>query len=257
MILAKFIKTALMSAQSSTNGGVAYLFLGYLLKIIYLIPLLLLWRTLINGGVNAGMSLPQMLTYTYLGAILSEILVVRSPASSWFYEGLFVSLYQRPISVLAHLISQTVGGWIPQMVLFTLPMIIATPLFGVSLTMYSLWFMPSLILCISLGFATDFLFACLTIRMKNASWLVYVIRTAIISLLSGSVIPFSALPWGLGTIFQYLPFGSLAGAPLSIFSGLAEPIQIIVSQVFWNAVLWPFAIIVFEKTQERMVSYGG
>ena len=257
MIFTKYFKTAQMSAQSSTNGGVVYLFLGYLLKIVYLIPLLLLWRTLINDGIDAGMSLTQMLTYTYLGAILSEILVVRTPASSWLYEGLFVSLYQRPINVLSHLISQTVGGWIPQLLLFALPMIIIAPLFGVSLIICSIWFVPSLILCVSLGFAVDFLFACLTIRMKNASWLVYVIRTAIVSLLSGSIIPFSALPWRIGTVFQYLPLGSLAGAPLSIYTGLAEPMSILVAQLFWNAVLWPIAIITFEKTQERMVSYGG
>lgn len=257
MIFAKYFKTALMSAQSSTNGGVVYLFLGYLLKIVYLIPLLLLWRTLINEGVDTSMSLTQMLTYTYLGAILSEILVVHTPASSWLYEGLFVSLYQRPINILSNLISQTIGGWIPQLLLFTLLMIIVAPLFGVSLIISSIWFVPSLILCVSLGFAVDFLFACLTIRMKNASWLVYVIRTAIVSLLSGSVIPFSVLPWGIGTVFQYLPLGSLAGAPLSIYTGLAEPVLILAAQLFWNAVLWPIAIIAFEKAQERMVSYGG
>lgn len=101
MIFAKYFRTARMSAQSSTNGGVIHLFLGYLLKIIYLIPMLLLWRTLIHSGVDAGMSLRQMLAYTYLGAILSEILVVRTPASSWLYEGLFISLYQRPMNVLS------------------------------------------------------------------------------------------------------------------------------------------------------------
>lgn len=257
MMFGKYFKTAQMSAQSSTNGGIVYLFLGYLLKIVYLIPLLLLWRTLIHDGVDAGMSLPQMLTYTYLGAILSEILVVRSPASSWLYEGLFVSLYQRPINILSHLICQTVGGWIPQLLFFTLPMIAFAPLFGVSLSSCSPWFLPSLIVCVSLGFAVDFLFACLTIRMKNASWLVYTIRTAIVSLLSGSVIPFSALPWGIGAVLQYTPLGSLAGAPLSIYTGLAEPIPVLVAQLFWNAVLWPIAILVFEKTQEGMVSYGG
>lgn len=257
MISIKYIKTAQMSAQSSTNGGVIYLFLGYMLKVVYLVPLLLLWRTLITDGVDAGMSLTQMLTYTYLGAIFSEVLVVQSPASSWLYEGIFISLYQRPIGIIPHLISQTVGGWIPQLLLFTFPMIIAAPLFGVSLSICSLWSVLSLILCISLGFAVDFLFACLTVRMKNASWLVYVIRAAIVSLLSGSVIPFSVLPWGIGEVFQYMPLGSLAGAPLSIYTGLAEPITILVTQLFWNMILWPAAIAAFKKTQERMVSYGG
>lgn len=257
MLLIKHIKTVQMCSQSSTNGGILYLFPGFLLRIIYVIPLLLLWRTLMASGVDAGMSLPQMFTYTYVGAILPEILVVRTPASSWLYEGLIISLYQRPIGILSHLAAQTVGGWIPQLLFFTLPMVIAAPLFGVNLAIHSMWFIPSLLLCISLGFAVDFLFACLIIRLKNASWLVYVIRTAIVSLLSGSVIPFAVMPWGLGIIFQFLPLGSLAGAPLSIYTGIAAPMPILVMQLVWNIVLWPASIVAFRKSQERMVSYGG
>lgn len=257
LIQNKYLKTAEMSAKSLTNGGTVYLFTGYLLKIVYLVPLLLLWRTLSKSGVDAGMPLARMLAYTYLGALFSEILVVRTPACNWFYEGLFLSLFQRPSNVLADLAAQTVGGWLPQLLLFSVPMIIAAPLFGVSLTMYSAWFLPSLVLCISLGFAIDFLFTCLAIRLHNTTWLVYVIRMAIVSLLSGSVIPFSILPGQLGTVFQYMPLGSLAGATLSIFTGIAEPTSIIVTQFFWNLVLWPAAIIIFKKCSERMVSYGG
>ena len=256
-MLTKYIKTARMSSQNITNGGILYLFPGYLLRIIYLLPLLLLWRSLVGGGVDVGMSLTQMLTYTYMGTVLSEVLVVRTPASSWLYEGLIISLYQRPMSILSHLAAQTIGGWMPRLLYFTLPMLIAAPFFGVTLYIHSLWFIPSLVLCVSLGFAVDFLFACLTIRMKNASWVVYVIRAAVVSLLSGSVIPFEVLPWGMGKVLQLQPLGSLAGAPLSIYTGIARPIPIVAAQLIWNIVLWPAAIIVFAKSQERMVSYGG
>lgn len=210
-----------------------------------------------DGGVETGMTLAQMLTYTYLGAIFSDLLVIYTPASSWLYEGLFVSLYQRPLRIFSHLAAQTAGKWMPYLIYFSLPMIVAAPLFGVSLLTGSFWFIPSLILCVSLGFAVDFLFACMTIRMMNASWLVYVIRTAIVSFLSGSVIPFKILPWGLEKVFQYLPFGSLAAAPLAIYTGLSEPMPLLAIQVFWNVVLWPVAFIVFEKSQERMMSFGG
>lgn len=246
-----------MSSQGTTNGGILYLLPNYLIKMFYIVPMLLLWRTLMNSGVETGMTLVQMLTYTYLGAIFSDLLVVHTPASGWLYEGLFVSLYQRPLRIFSHLTAQTVGSWIPNLLFFTLPMIIAAPLFGVSMKTGSLWFIPSLILCISLGLAVDYLFACLTVRMKNASWLVYVIRTAVVSFLSGSVIPFKILPWGLEKVFQYLPFGSLAAAPLAIYTGLSEPMELLVIQIFWNVVLWPIAFIVFEKSQERMMSFGG
>jgi len=251
------MKIAQMSAQDLTNGGVAYLLPDYLLKVLYLLPLLFLWRSLMQSGVDAGMTLEQMLTYTFLGAVLSDLLVVRTKASSWLYEGMFISLYQRPTGVVLHLISQTVGRWGPKLLLFTLPMLLAAPLFGVRLKPHSCWAFPSLLLCISLGFAVDLLFACVTIRLQNASWLVYVIRNAIQALFSGSVIPFALLPWGIGTVFQYIPFGSLAAAPLSIYTGLQEAFPVIATQVIWNILLWPAAILAFSKSRERMVSYGG
>ena len=71
---------------------------------------------------------------------------------------------------------------------------------------------------------------------------------AITSLFSGTVIPFRILPFGLTRFFELQPFGSLGGAPLSLFVGTAEPKQIILTQLFWNAVIWPTAILWFKKS---------
>lgn len=252
-----FWKTAQMSAESQTNGGIAYLLMNYLLRVVYLIPLLFLWKSLLADGVEVGMTLEQMHTYTYLSVIFADILIVKSPASSWLYEGLLISLYQRPLGILVHLVAQTLGQCLPALVFFSLPMILLAPLFGISLQMHSFWAFPSLILCISLGFAVDFMFACLTIKLHNASWLVYTIRNAITLLLAGRVIPFAALPWNLGQWFQYLPLGSLAGAPLAIYTGLANFGPILLAQVIWNLLLWPLAIYIWNRSQEGMVSFGG
>jgi ABC-2 type transport system permease protein len=121
----------------------------------------------------------------------------------------------------------------------------------------TVWFFPCLVLSISLGFAVDFVFSVLIIRMKNANWLAYTLRNAVTLLLSGAVIPFDLLPWGMGRFFKLLPFGSLAAAPLSIFVGMSAVSQVIPLQIFWNIVLWPLAVLAFAKSREKMVSYGG
>jgi ABC-type uncharacterized transport system permease subunit len=121
----------------------------------------------------------------------------------------------------------------------------------------SAWFWPSLILSISLGLAVDFLFSCFIIRMKNANWLAYTLRNAVTLLLSGAVVPFDLLPWGMADFFKLLPFGSLAAAPLSLFVGRAASSDLIPLQIFWNVTLWPLATLVFAKSREKMVSYGG
>lgn len=253
----KYIKTAWISAKKDLNSGVIYLMPNYILKIVYLLPLVLLWKALMASGAKIDITLDQLLTYTYMSTLLGGLLVIRSPLGSWLYEGLVISLYQRPMSIYGHVMAQTLGENLSPLILFSLPMALVSPLVGISIVPASWWFLLSLVLCIALGFALDFLFACLMIRMMNATWIVYSIRSAIVLLFSGAVIPFTALPWGVGKVLVYQPFASLAGAPLSIYSGISSPASIIPIQIFWTIILWVAAVAAFKKSQERLVSHGG
>jgi len=253
----KYIKTARLSALEKTNGGIAYLFPDIFIKVCTLIPLLFLWRVVMASGADVGMTSDQMQAYTYVSALLAELLVVQTAASGWLSEGVLLKLYGHPLSVVGQLAAQTMGGWVPMLLLFSLPMALAAPLFGVSLIPASPLFFLSLVLCVSLGFAIDLLFACLSMKMRNMNWLVGRIRVAIIALFSGTVIPIRLLPFGLVEVMKYQPFASLGGAPLSIFAGAADAAEVLMLQVFWNLLLWPLAMLVFHKSQEGMVSYGG
>jgi ABC-2 type transport system permease protein len=182
---------------------------------------------------------------------------VRTPASGWLHEGTVLGLYLRPEGLFSQLAAHTVGGWLLPIAVMSLPTAAIALLFGVDLRPASLWFFPSLLMTVSLGFAVDFLFACVLIRLRNLEWVVHDLRQSLTALLSGSVIPFAALPWGLGRILALTPLGALAGAPLSIWTGLADPAGILTAQLFWNIVLWPLAYLRFAALRERMVSYGG
>ena len=54
-----------------------------------------------------------------------------------------------------------------------------------------------------------------------------------------------------------LPFGSLGGAPLTIFTGGGNVFELLLLQALWNALLWPAAAAAFRMSRERMVSHGG
>ena len=256
-MLSRYTATIKISVKEKVGGGIPALYANYILRLFYLIPLLFLWRGVFQSNVVLEMTLPQMLTYTYLANLLEEPLNVRTPMSSWLGGNFFINACKRPTHILGDFAAQTIGGWLQMLLLFSLPMAILASLFGISLIPRSLWFFPSLLLCISLGFAIDFLFACFILRLKNATWLAHSIRMAITLLFSGSMIPFALLPWGMGEWMQLLPFGSLAGAPLAIFTGLEAPIRLIIVQVLWNLILWPITIYCFNKSRERMVSHGG
>ena len=253
----KYIKTARMSALERTNGGIIYLFPDILIKVFTLIPLIFLWRVVMSSGVEAGMSLEQMLTYTYVSVLLADILVVKTATSGWLSEGVLLKLYGRPLPVLSQLAAQTIGGWTPMLLMFSLPMAIIAPLLGVRLIPVSPLIPLSLLLCVTLGFAVDFLFACLSIKLRNMNWLIGRMRMAITAVFSGTVIPIKLLPFGMDEVMKYQPFASLGGAALSIFAGAADAWETIALQIIWNLILWPVALLVWKKSQEGMVSYGG
>jgi ABC-2 type transport system permease protein len=253
-----FTATIKMSASAKLNSGLLALFAGYLIKIVYLLPLVFLWRSLASGGADlGGFTLAQLLSYTCVSIALRSLLNVESGAVTWHYEGQILDLYRRPQTIFGQLVMTTLGGWLPELALFTLPLFLALPLFGVNIIPVSAWFFPCLVLSISLGFAVDFLFSCFIIRMKNANWMAYTLRNAITMLLSGAVIPFDLLPWGMGDIFRLLPFGSLAAAPLEVFVGQARFADVFLPQIIWNMILWPLAVFAFGASREKMVSYGG
>jgi len=253
----KYVKTAVITARGQLNSGVVYLLPGIFIRMLTLITLTFLWRVIMSAGANVGMSLGQMLTYAYASALLTDMLAVNTPAGSWLSEGSLQTIYGRPMTLFGQLAAQTVGGWIPGLLFFSLPMALFSPVIGVSLIPMSPLFLFSLLLCVLLGFALDFLFACLSIKLRNMSWMIGRIRTAIMAMFSGTVIPIKLLPFGLAAVMQYQPFASLGGSVLSVMVGSADTAKVLMLQVIWNLILWPLALFTFHKSQEGLVSYGG
>jgi ABC-2 type transport system permease protein len=257
MHINKYIKTIESAMRGKTNGGLIYMFPVIILKIAYLVPLMFIWKIITSNGIDAGMGLGQLLSYTYVNAILSDMLVVRTFMTDWNYESKSTALFTHPVPLFGQVIARTIGAWIPAFVLFTLPMAFVAPLLGIQIMPVTLLAFPSLILCISLGFAFEFIFFCLSLKVRNVFWVVLVIRSAIVAIFSGTVIPFKILPFGLDKWIGFQPFGSLGGATLAIYIGTAEPAGTILVQLFWNVIMWAVAIAWFNKSRERMSGLGG
>ena len=252
------LATARMCLLEKSYFGLANVVAEYLLRAAGLATLLMIWRSLFLQGVDTeGLTLNQLYVYTILATVLAPLLDVRTPASGWLHEGTILGLYLRPSGIFAQLAAHTAGSWVLPLMLLSLPVTVIALLAGVDIRPANLLFLPSLALTVSAGFAVDYLFTCLLIRLRNLEWPVRYLRDSLSALLTGQVIPFAALPWGLGKILSMTPFGALASAPLSIYAGLAEPGPILLAQVIWNLILWPLAFRCFAASRERMVSYGG
>ena len=253
----KYLATAQMALRGKTGGGVLYMFPDIILKVVYLVPVMFIWKSLAETGYEVEMSVSQLLSYTYVNALLADMMIVNTCLSSWNYDVGSMEMFTRPMPAFGLIISKTVGEWAPMFLMFSLPMFLAAPFLKIRILPKTLWAVPSLVLSVSLGFAFEFLFYCVTIRLRNVSWLTYVIRSAVTSFFSGTVIPFKILPFGMDRWIQYQPFGSLGGAFLSLYVGSAGASEIIPVQIFWNIVIWIAAAVWFRRSRERMVSFGG
>lgn len=253
-----FLATARMCVRNKNEFGLMNTLGGYLLKLIALAAQWMLWMAILPEGVSTdGMTRQGMIVYVTLSSALSPLLDVRTPASSWLHDGTILSLFQRPRPVFGQLAAHTLGGWVIPLTFYGAPLILLASRLGFPPIPRSGWFFPSLALCVSQGFAVDYLFACVMIRMGNMTWMMETMRNALNALLTGGLIPFAALPWGLGRWLELSPLGTLAGAPLALVSGMGDPVRLLCAQVFWNLTLWPLALWAFRASRERMVSYGG
>jgi ABC-2 type transport system permease protein len=97
----------------------------------------------------------------------------------------------------------------------------------------------------------------LLVLLQLPLWAITQIRNALTTLLSGALLPLALLPPAVGALFGWLPFASMASAPLQIYIGTGNWLNLVALQICWSLVLWPLAHWLWQIGRERMVAYGG
>lgn len=254
-------KTAAMSAASHVGDSPLFL-LDYLLRFLRVMVLLSLWRMILgDDGEASGLTLGAVLTYTLIAEVFADQLACRTQLGVALWDGSIVMRYLQPIGVVAHFGSEMVGRWAFGFCAFSLPLLLVSPLLGVSPLPASAsagaLFAASLILGASVGLALEFLFGAALVALDQSIWIVENIRAAISTLLSGALLPLALMPWGLGEVLHWLPFASVASAPLRIYTGTGDPLWLLAVQLGWSAILWPATLLLWQVNREKLVGYGG
>ena len=256
----KFVKTAAMTAAAV--GDSPLFLLDYALRLLRVMVLLALWRTILGTSPRAEvMSLGAVLTYTLMAEVFNDQLAVQTTIVDAFWEGTVVLRFLRPMGLVTQFVSEMAGQWVVRFALFSIPLLLLAPLLGVdprpASPLAAALFVVSLSLGVVVGLAIEFLFATLTVAFEQPVWLVQNARSAVAVLLSGSLLPLAYYPWGIGDVFSLLPFASMAWAPLAIFTGVGEPARLIAVQVVWAVALWPIAGRLWQANREKVIGYGG
>jgi len=260
-LLHKYWKTAAMAASSYIGDSPLFL-IDYLLRLLRVIVLLSIWRTILAGkGVVSGMTLEEVLTYTLVAEVFAAQFSPRTTLDEVFWNGTIVGRLLQPMGIFGQFSADMFGRWLFEFSVFSVPLLLLAPLLGVSALPAGAGaaglFVLSLTLAISVGLAIEFVFGGLLIVLQLPHWAVSQVRSAITALLSGAIVPLALLPQGVGAAFAWMPFASMASAPLKIYTGTGEPIGLLALQVGWSIVLWPLAHWLWRVSRERMVAYGG
>jgi ABC-2 type transport system permease protein len=260
-LLHKYWKTAAMAASSYVGDSPLFL-IDYLLRLLRVIVLLSIWRTILAGkGTVSGMTLEAVLTYTLVAEVFAAQLSPRTTLDEVFWNGTIASRLLQPLGIFGQFSAEMFGRWLFEFSMFSVPLLLFAPLLGVSALPADAGaaglFVISLALAISVGLAIEFVFGGLLVVLQLPHWAVSQVRSAITTLLSGAIVPLALLPQGIGAAFAWMPFASMASAPLKIYTGTGEPIGLLALQVGWSLVLWPLAHWLWRASRERMVAYGG
>lgn len=257
----RFGKTATLAATAYVGDSPLFP-LDYLLRLVRVAVLLSIWRLVLGGrGPVAGMTLETVLTYTLISEVFAEVLNCRSELPTELWNGDIATFFLQPMSLVSQTMARTSGRWGFAFGSFSVPLFLIARLLGVNPLPAGLptaaIFVLSLALSVAVGFALEFIFLALIVALDQNPWGIEQLRAALTTVFSGALIPLALMPWGIGDVFAWLPYASMASAPLRIYTGTGDAVRLIPLQLVWAIVLWLLASWMWRVNRERLTSYGG
>lgn len=251
-----------MMVATAYVGDSPWFPMDYLLRLIRVVVMLSIWRLILaNRGPVSGMTLASVLTYTLIAESFGEILECRTELPHALWDGSIGSFFLQPMSLVGQAAARTSGRWAFGLCFFSAPLLLVAPLLGVNPWPVTAgaagWFLVSLALAVSVGLAIEFIFLALTAALDQTPWGIESLRGALTAVLSGALVPLALMPWGIGDVFTWLPYASMASTPLRLYTGTGDPLVLIPLQVAWSIVLWLVASWLWRSNREKLASYGG
>jgi ABC-2 type transport system permease protein len=253
--------TATMSAAGVVGDNPLFV-LDYLLRLVRVAVLLALWRIILEGrGEVNGLTIGSVLTYTLIAEVFSELLNCRTELAWALHQGSVGPRFLWPMGIVGQFAAESLGKWSFGVAVFSLPLLLVSPLLGVSPAPTSLaalgLFLLSLALAVTVGLAIEFIFGALAVNLEQNIYAIERVRGGLTALLSGAVLPLGLYPWGLGDLFGLLPFASVASGPLRIYTGTGNAVLLLAVQAFWAIALWPVAGWLWRVNRQKLVTFGG
>lgn len=218
-----------------------------------------------TGNAVAGVTLPEMTTYAVLagGVLYWDFQRLLFDVDSAIRTGDVAVYLLKPLHYPAYLLANHLGHFVFDLLTVVLPVTLvvgltvgilppASPFHGLAfLAFWPLSFMMLFGLATLMGLAAFWL-----MTADSLSWFL----AAILTLLSGGLVPLWFFPGWLATIAGLLPFAWISYYPSAVYLGKLDPAQTILHfaiGLLWLGVLYAGLVALWTKARRRLTVQGG
>lgn len=272
--MGKFLRTYLPFASNELKRQLAYRGAFYLWAFISLFGSFIsyfLWMAIYGSsesGVIGNLTREEMVVYIFMVYVTSSVVTIS--IADWVSEdvvkGNVAMNLIKPIDYRASLVSMALGTmayrffvpgvfvWIgvelyKVFVLGMNPVSIPTLCFYLLSCLMSFLIFVFFDFCFGMvAFFTTYIFGML------------MVKDALLSFLTGQLIPISLFPEGIQRVFDFLPFSSMVYTPVMIYLGKyteAELAWALGRQFIWVVLLYLLGSIIWKQVTKRLVVLGG
>lgn len=221
-----------------------------------------------ESGVLGGMTRNEMVVYVFMTYVTSSI--VNVSISDWVSEdivkGTVAMNLIKPIDYRMSLIAKAVGNMIyrflmPGVVIWIGLEIYKVQVLGMKAVSIGtvVLYLLSAVLSFLIFVLFDFCFGMIAFFTTYIFGLMMA-KTALLSFLTGQLIPLSFFPAGVQKVFDFLPFSSMIYTPVMIYLGKytgQELAFVLLRQAVWVIVLYAAGSLIWRKVTTRLVVLGG
>lgn len=231
-----------------------------------------LWMAIFDSSVNAtlgGFTRNEMLTYIFMSYISSNIVYISAAREigNDVYDGSIAMNLIKPIKYRTKLFFQSLGDVIYRLIMPSLLLWIGLEIYkvaylGTEMTsvVNILLFLVSNIFSFLIYFLFDFCFSLLAFYTTYI-WGMSIAKNAVLSFLTGQLIPLTFFPSTMQKFFDYLPFKSMNYTPVMIYlgklGGASNVAKQLLIQFIWVAILFTLGNYFWSKVTKRLIVLGG
>lgn len=270
----KYLRTYLPFTSNTIKSNLAYKGAFYLFILCSLFNPFInfyLWRAIYGsaeGGTLGGLSLSEMVIYVFMTYVTSSIVNVSISEDINFdvVKGTVAMNLIKPINYRTSLIFNGIGYSIYRFLMpgvfvwIGLEIYRATalhiPFTGV---VNILFFVCSAIMSLMIYLLFDFCFGMIAFFTTYIFGL-QMVKSALMSFLTGQLIPLAFFPEVVQKIFDFLPFSSMIYAPVMIYLGKYSGNQlafVLARQLLWIVILYALGSLIWKKVTKRLIVLGG